>query len=706
MLFPSLPSDRPVTRLALTDPRPGADLPDALAVLPLADPSALGDLPAQSPRPTPLLVEQSENVFLRPGLRGQRLGLDSLGALLAGTDWSPRFTVTGSTADGRSMAIDAEDANAGLTLRTELETLAGGTLRIRHTVTNVGSGDYALDALDVHVPLADNLTEIMDFTGRHEHEREPQRRQIADGTWLRECRYGRPGFEGQVMVAGTPGFDFGHGTVVLVQVAWSGDTTLAVDRNGTDAAGINAGELLGAGEIVLAEGESYTTPWVMVTASDQGLDGISDSLHAWQRSLPVHPDVQPVILNVWEGVMFDHDLDRLLEIARRAARIGVERYVLDDGWFHLRRSDDAGLGDWWVDPDVWPHGLTPLVDAVHRLGMQFGLWFEPEMVNPDSDFYREHPDWVLQASDRVPILQRNQLVADLSNPAVFDHIHEAMAKVLSAYEIDYVKWDHNRDLLEAGSQLRGGAHAVHAQTLAYYRLLDTLRAEFPHIAWESCASGGGRIDMGVAERVSRFWNSDNTDALARQRIQRWTSLTVAPELLGAHISQPTSQQTGRTYTIAFRAATAVFHSFGIEWDITKASEADLDELAAWIAWYKAERGFLHSGREVRLDVADPAVFAHGVVAPDASRAMVAHVQMDESTSNRGVWLRIPGLTPDAQYRLSWAGPEPAQAALETLDPAGPLGADATLTGEALARVGVRIPRCRPETIRLIDIVRV
>ena len=328
------------------------------------------------------------------------------------------------------------------------------------------------------------------------------------------------------MVAGTPGFDFGHGRVMLVQLAWSGNSTLEVDRNSSDEAGINAGELLSPSEVTLGKDESYSTPWVMITASNAGLDGISASLHTWQRSLPEHPAKQPVILNVWEGVMFDHNLDRLLEIARRAARIGVERYVLDDGWFHLRRDDHAGLGDWWVDPDVWPEGLTPLVDAVHKLGMEFGLWFEPEMVNPDSDFYREHPDWVLQASNRVPILQRNQLVADLSNPAVFDHIHDAMFKVLSAYDIDYVKWDHNRNLLEAGSQVRGGAPAVHQQTLAYYRLLDTLRAEFPHIAWESCASGGGRIDMGVVERVRRFWNSDDTDALARQLIQRWTVQTL------------------------------------------------------------------------------------------------------------------------------------------------------------------------------------
>ena len=353
MLFPSISDTDEITRITLTRPTIGDDLPDVLGVFALSSADGMDDLPKQSPRPTPLLVEHSEDVFLRPGIRGQRVSVDSLGSLLAGTAWSPRFVVSNTFGDEDHLTIDAKDDDAQLALRTELETLKGGTLRVRHTLTNTGDSEYLLDALNVHVPLSDDLTEIMDFTGRHEHERDPQRRAIADGTWLRECRYGRPGFEGQIMVAGTPGFDFGHGRVMLVQLAWSGNSTLEVDRNSSDEAGINAGELLSPSEVTLGKDESYSTPWVMITASNAGLDGISASLHTWQRSLPEHPAKQPVILNVWEGVMFDHNLDRLLEIARRAARIGVERYVLDDGWFHLRRDDHAGLGDWWVDPDVW-----------------------------------------------------------------------------------------------------------------------------------------------------------------------------------------------------------------------------------------------------------------------------------------------------------------------------------------------------------------
>ncbi|MDM8323203.1 alpha-galactosidase [Bifidobacterium pullorum] len=323
------------------------------------------------------------------------------------------------------------------------------------------------------------------------------------------------------LIAGTEGFCFGSGSMLGVQPAWSGNTVLAVDRITEDGTAVFAGELVQPGEVVLTTGDTYTTPWIVITACNDGLDGVAHSLHAWERSLPAHPASQPVTLNVWEALYFDQDPDVVLDLVGRAARLGVERFVLDDGWFHARRTDTAGLGDWWVDRSVWPDGLKPLADAIHDHGMQFGLWFEPEMVNPDSDLYREHPDWVLQATGRLPLPHRNQQVLDLTNPDAFAHVLEQISIVLGECGVDYVKWDHNRDLLEAGTNTRGGAPAVHEQTVAYYRLLDTLRGRFPNIQWESCASGGGRIDLGVIEHVERVWTSDMTDALSRQRIQPW-----------------------------------------------------------------------------------------------------------------------------------------------------------------------------------------
>lgn len=706
MLFPqSVHSDQPLTYMALGPVTPGADIPDIRGLYAGPDLDGLEQSPVWASTHSPLLLEHAQNTYLHPGLTGHRITQGPEG-FQAGRSWSPRFLVEGrpeQTAD--SLIIKARDEGAQLGLKTRVEAMAGGSLRIRHTLRNLGADPFLLEGLEIRLPLDDQQTQILDFAGRHERERSPQRHDMADGAWVREFRWGRTGFEGPVIMVGTPGFNFHHGRVLCVQPAWSGNTVLRVDRNSATPAGVSAGELLLPGEVVLDQGQEYSTPWIVVTASDHGMDPIMNSLHAWERTLTEHPREQPVILNVWEAIAFNHDFNTLRDLADRAARIGVERLVLDDGWFHLRRDDKAGLGDWWVDPAVWPQGLEPLVDYVHKLGMQFGLWFEPEMINPDSDAFRDHPEWVMRASSRNPELQRNQLVLDLTNPQAFNHVLEAMTEVLGSCQIDYVKWDHNRDLLEAGSQAHGGAPAIHEQTLAYYHLLDALRARFPKVEWESCASGGGRIDLGVIEKIRRFWNSDMTDALSRQLIQRWTEQTVAPEYIGAHISQPSSQQTGRTYSLDFRAATAVFGSMGIEWDIRQASEEDLERLKEWITWYKVNRGFLHSGRVVRLDLADPSALAHGVVAPDRSRAILAHVQLDESLHNRGVCLRIPGLDPKALYRLAWTGPAKPKASLEHLDPTGPLGT-AEVTGTYLERVGIRIPRCQPETIRLIDLVRV
>ncbi|MFT8649520.1 MAG: alpha-galactosidase [Bifidobacterium psychraerophilum] len=717
MLFPNIQDKTTRSSIILDEAKAGDLLPSVAAVLAVTSPGAFEKVifpealsrnsASPSLRLPRLLNEESYGSLSRPNIRGHRImpgnHQDSDGGMAR--DWSPRFILDADIeADDTSMSIRASDADAGLSLLTQIESMPGGSLRLRHTLENTAEGVYELEALEVRIPLSDRQTEILDFTGRHEHERIPQRHGIGDGTWLREHRRGKPGYEGNMLIAGTPGFGFADGDVIAVQPAWSGNAVLAVDRSSEDLASISAGELLLPGEMMLAQGERYETPWIIVTASDHGLDGVAQSLHNWQRSLPLHPQRQAVTLNVWEAVYFDHDFGKLADIARKASEIGVERYVLDDGWFHSRRDDLAGLGDWWVDPEVWPQGLKPLIDLVHGYGMQFGLWFEPEMVNPDSDLYRQHPEWIMKASGRQPMLHRHQFVLDLSNPEAYGHVFEHMSRVLEENPVDYVKWDHNRDLLEGGSPRAGYSPAVHNQTLAYWRLLEELHQRFPNIEWESCASGGGRIDMGVIERVSRFWSSDMTDALSRQRIQEWLVQNVAPEYLGAHISAPTSHQSGRTFSLAFRAATAVFYGFGIEWNLREASEEDLEELTRWIAWYKEHRPVLHGGDHVRIDVADPAVIAYGSVAKDGASALIAHVQYEESDSNRGVWLRIPGLDPEGVFELKWSGPEEATAALETLDPSGP-SHGSRASGAFLSRIGIWIPRCRPQTVRLIEIQR-
>ena len=665
---------------------------------------------------TALLPEMSTGRYGRPGLRGYRTGTPGgSGDAAPGRDWSTAFVPDGVAVDGDRLVLSATDPAAGLALTTEVESLPGGALRIRHRLTNTGadtgadtgsdtgSDGYVVAGLEVAVPVPDRATELLDSTGSHLHERTPQRHLAADGVWLRENRRGKTGLDAAaVLHAGTPGFDFGCGEVWAVQLAWSGNSVLAYERDPATGATLRAGELLLPGEVVLEPGASYETPWVHVVAVDDGLDGVAAAAHTWLRSLPAHPaEPVPVTLNVWEAVYFDHDLARLTELARVAAEVGVERFVLDDGWFGARRDDTAGLGDWVVSPAVWPDGLGPLVDVVRGLGMRFGLWVELEMVNPDSELFRAHPDWVLSTGGRLPLPQRHQQVLDLSRREVRAHLVDALSAVLSQAEVSFVKWDHNRDLLEAGSARVGGAPAVHAQTLGYYAVLDELRARFPAIAWESCGSGGGRVDLGVLSRAQRVWTSDMTDALARQSIQRWMLQTAAPEYLGAHVSAPVNHQTGRAFDLDFRAATALFGSFGIEWDVTSATAAERARLAAWVALYRDRRELLHSGRVFRRDTPDPAVAVHGVVAADASTALVAVVQLADSHPWTPVVVRVPGLAPDRGYRVGWGGPAPVEVPAGE-DPAGPAG-DAELTGALLAGVGVTVPRRRPGTVTLLDV---
>jgi alpha-galactosidase len=653
-------------------------------------------------RPCALLPEHGLGWFGRPGLSGHRL--DASEGTAAGRDWSPVFRPTGIESDGRRAVIRAEDATAGLRLVTEAEAVPGGAIRVRHALTNTGPRPYLVDGLEVVFPLPARVGEVLDFTGRQMAERIPQRHRLADGLWLREGRRGHTGHDSAtVVVAGEPGFRFGHGDVFGVHVGWSGNTVHRVERLPSNSletgdghhqlpglTTIGGGELLLPGEIALAEGETYTTPWVFLAASRAGLDGLAAQFHGYLRSLPAHPRTpRPVNLNVWEAVYFRHDFAALSQLADLAAGIGAERYVLDDGWFSGRRSDHAGLGDWQVDEAVWPGGLHRLADHVRARGMQFGLWFEPEMVNPDSELYRAHPDWILSAGGRLPLLQRHQFVLDLSRTEVADYLFDRISALLSEYPISYVKWDCNRDILDAGSGLRAGAPAAHAQVVAFYALVDRLRRRHPEVEWESCAAGGGRIDLAVLERFERVWTSDMTDALARQSIQRWTGQLVPPEYLGAHVSAPFSHQTGRYMPLALRCATALFGHLGIEWDITQASGEELDQLAAWIELYKRHRDLIHSGRMIRLDTVDDTAWMHGVVAADLSAALLCYVQLDVPISDQTADLRIGGLDPARRYRVTEVTPG------ERLLRRTGLIAGVEVSGAALAEIGLALPPQRP-----------
>jgi alpha-galactosidase len=640
----------------------------------------------------------------RPGLRGS----------FAGMGWSPAFRTGSVTVDGApvigfvasgpaTLEVRATDDAGRLELLLVLQMLPSGLLRTRATVRNLAAETYTVDDLVLCFPVPSSATELLDFAGRHNLERVPERSPLRTGTHVRENRKGRTGADSAyVLHAGTAGFGFATGDVWAVHTAWSGNHTHYAERVFTGERLIGGGELLLPGEVRLATGDAYRSPWVY-GAHGTGLDQVARRFHRHLRTRehPVSAD-RPVTLNVWEAVYFEHDLDRLRDLADRAAAAGVERYVLDDGWFGSRRDDTSGLGDWVVSPDVWPRGLHPLVDHVRKLGMEFGLWFEPEMVNPDSDLARAHPEWIMAARSEWPIESRHQQVLNLGIPAAYEHVKAQIMAILGEYDIGYVKWDHNRDLIEAGDRTEDGRPGVHAQTAAFYRLLDEIRAAHPDLEIESCSSGGARVDLEVLERADRIWVSDNIDPHDRQSMLRWTTQLVPPEMMGSHIASGRSHTTGRRHTLAFRAATAIFGHLGIEWDLARAAPEELAELGAWITFYKEQRDLLLGGDLIRMDGYEDRIMVHGVVAPDRSRALFAMVSLDSLYPDPPGRLRFRGLDPDRLYRVRPVFPAGAPRGRALLPPVwwGTDAAGGIFSGAALEHVGAACPRVHPDQVVL------
>lgn len=667
-----------------------------MAALPLLAQGPVPHSALDAPWPLTVLPGPADGWLGTPGYAGHRAGGS------AAPRWAAR---TQGLGDGVIEVTLSESATV-LSLRYRMD--AHGVLTVTPSVTNTTGATTVLDvaALRVLLPLPSRAGEVLDLTGRWCRERAPQRSALSDGTHLRASRRGRTGHDATLLLAaGTPGFGFRSGEVWSVHVAWSGNHEHLVERlpegAGMHAAVLGGGELLEAGEVRLAPGESYTAPEVVFVHSAEGLDGISSRLHRSQRSRAVHSNTpRPLVLNTWEAVYFDHDLDRLRELADTAAAIGVERFVLDDGWFGGRRDDRRGLGDWWVSPDMWPGGLGPIVKHVKGHGMEFGLWFEPEMVNADSDLVRQHPDWVLGPRAGHPREWRHQQVLDLANPEAAAHIEKQVSALVAELGIDFIKWDHNRDLMEAVRTDASGVDrpAVHAQTVAFYGLLDRLRAAHPDLEIESCASGGARVDLGVLARTDRIWTSDCNDALERAQIQRWTSLLVPPELMGTHIGPATAHTTHRTLDLSFRMLLALQGHAGLEWDITQCTPAEREALAAWSGLYREVRGLLHSGDAVRVDVPDDGLLVTGTVAADRSEALFSVARLQTSGQAVPGLVPLPGLDPARTYVLRVRTEAGTPHTVQTSPPAwwaDALREGVSLSGAVLAGVGLPLPVLAP-----------
>ncbi|TGG95466.1 alpha-galactosidase [Natronospirillum operosum] len=605
-----------------------------------------------------------------------------------------------------TLICDARDPVSGLALNLTL-TLDGATdvLCARGTLTNRGDSTFMLDRLGLSFPLPARADELMTFHGRWIQEFLTERKAWPKDRLVRENRRGRTSHDSfPGIIAGVPGFQETRGEVWGLHLAWSGNHQLVAEKTSLGERHIQLGEWFYPGEIALAPGDSYQTPEVIGTWSDQGLNGLSQGFHQYVRQQILAPEIgqkpRPVHLNTWEGIYFDHQPEQLKAMVREAAAVGVERFILDDGWFGKRDDDTSGLGDWFVDESKHPGGLGYLVDAVTQAGMEFGLWFEPEMVNADSDLYRAHPDWVLAVSGYDQPLGRHQYVLNLSRPEVSDYLFERLDNLLRTYDIRYIKWDMNRDLTQPGNA--AGQASAHTQTLAVYALLARVRTAHPEVEIESCASGGGRVDMGILRHTQRVWTSDCIDALERQRMQRSFSYFFPPEINGSHISANPNHTTGRRHSLGFRLITALFGHMGLELDVVSMTAAEKAQTRELVDIYKRHRTLLHSGHTTRLDTADEALQAYGVVAADRSKALFAAATLALPKQMLLPPLQLSGLDSDRLYQLKlWlppeaAGPSPAPSVLQAQR-------GGTFSGALLMQAGLQLPVLNPEAALLLEL---
>jgi alpha-galactosidase len=602
----------------------------------------------------------------------------------------PVFHLDSAKAGATALSLTYRDRDGLLTYRADI-AIDPATHIITARATLTASRPVHLDWLAAPVFPAPQLSdEMIDVSGRWCGEFQLNHTPWTPGIHARENRTGRTGHEHfPGLIVPCRGATNTKGEACAFHYGWSGGHRMIAEELPDGRRQIQFGN---ASRTETRPGTEFSTGTLYAVWSDGGLNGCAVAFQRHLRDrIVTWPDPnrpRPVHYNCWEAVYFDHRLDELKDIAADAARLGAERFVLDDGWFGRRDDDTSALADWEVDRRKYPDGLDPLIDHVKSLGMTFGIWFEPEMINPDSDTFRAHPDWALGAEDQIP--GRHQRVLDMANEEVRGTLFDRIAAILSAHDIDYIKWDHNRVLPAPDA----------AQTRGTYALLDRLRAAFPHVEIESCASGGGRIDFGILERTQRVWLSDSNDALERLRIQHDAALFLPMAVTGSHVGPRTCHTSGRVFDIRFRAWVAAQRHMGFEMDPRELTGDEALILRRVTQWWKANRDWMTRADILRLDSADPAVLAEQQLAEDASRFVVFAGKAATSAQVSPRPLRLTRLDPEARYQIELINRDDA-VRLSRGAPALKEGA-VTLSGAYLMTQGLTLPWSFPDMMWVIE----
>ncbi len=532
--------------------------------------------------------------------------------------------------------------------------------------------------------------EMIDFAGRWCGEFQMNRTPWSAGIRYRENRTGRTGHEHfPGLIVPCRGATNATGHAYAFHYGWSGGHRMIAEELPDGRRQIQFGH---ASSVEMAPQTHFETAKLFAMFSDDGLNGCGVAFQRHLRDRIVHwPDAKrprPVHYNCWEAVYFRHNLPELKDIATRAAALGAERFVLDDGWFGNRDDDTRALSDWEVDPRKYPDGLTPLIEHVQSEGMRFGIWFEPEMINPDSNIHRLHPDWALGGEDQI--LGRQQKALNMALPEVRDFLFDRISAILRDHDIDYIKWDHNRVLPAPDA----------AQTRGSYALIDALRAAFPKVEIESCASGGARIDFGILSRTHRVWLSDSNDALERLKMQHNAAIFLPLAVTGSHVGPRRCHTSGRIFDIRFRAWVAAQRHMGFEMDPRELTEEEAKVLTEVTHWWKDNRDWMTSADILRLDSADPAVIAEQQLAEGGGQFVVFAGKAATSDQITPRPLRLTRLSPDQMYRIELVNRADAPA----LSRGNPLLKNGSLTasGAYLMNHGINLPWSFPDTMWVVQ----
>lgn len=567
--------------------------------------------------------------------------------------------------DAQTLTISLVDQITGIKLELSYAIFPHQDVIIRSSkFVNETDGNAVIDAAySAQLDLPDSNYDLVQFSGTWARERHLFRNKLRPGIQcVNSLRTASSHQENPFVMLARPDTDNDQGEVLGFNLIYSGNFNDSIEVDQFDVSrvliGINPDEFAWN----LKSGESFQTPEAVLSYSDSGMNQLSQQLGDFYTDHLVNPTFakkeRPILINNWEATYFDFDEDKLMTIVKQAHELGIEMFVLDDGWFGKHNDDTTSLGDWFVDNDKFPNGLNHFSQQVHNIGMKFGLWFEPEMISMTSKLYDEHPDWMIGDPKAQLIPSRHQFVLDMAKPEVVDYLFEKIDQVISDTDLDYIKWDMNRNITDMFSLHLDSAHQLelgHRYIKGVYQLYDRLIKAHPDVLFESCASGGGRFDLGLMYYAPQAWTSDDTDAIERLKIQYGTSYGYPLSMMGAHVSAVPNDQTGRITPLETRGTIAYFGDLGYELDITKMTKEELVQVQGQVDFYQRYRKLFQFGKFYRIDdpfEKDGNITSWEVVSPDKKQAIVGRYQILNHPNAPYQRQYFRGLDPDKQYTVN------------------------------------------------------